>query len=50
MTVAIVRRPRLRAALRAVYAVIVDFALVTTVACAAVVILAAAFLLTAPPV
>jgi len=50
MTLAIVRSRRIRAALRAVYAVIVDFALVMTVACAAVAILAAAFLLTAPPV
>jgi hypothetical protein len=49
-TVVIARSRRVRAGLRAVYAVIVDFALVMSVACAAVAILAAAFLLTAPPV
>ncbi len=49
-TVAIARSRRVHAALRAVYALIVDFTLVMSVACAAVAILAAAFLLTAPPV
>jgi hypothetical protein len=37
-------------AIRTIYALVVDFGLVLSVAGAAVVILAAAFLLTAPPV
>jgi hypothetical protein len=49
-TVAIARSRRVRVAIRAVYAVAVDFTLVMSVACAAVAILTAAFLLTAPPV
>ena len=48
--VAIARSRQVRAAIRAVFAFVVDFAVVISVAGAAVVILAAAFLLTAPPV
>ena len=49
-TVAIARSRRIRVAIRAIYALVVDFGLVMSVAGAAVAILAAAFLLTAPPV
>lgn len=49
-TVSIARSPRLHVAIRTIYALVVDFGLVLSVAGAAVVILAAAFLLTAPPV
>jgi hypothetical protein len=50
LTVAVATSPRLHAALRAVYAFIVDFAIVLGMAVAAVAILTAAFLLEAPPV
>ena len=48
--VAIARSRQVRAAIRAVFAFVVDFAVVISVAGTAVAILAAAFLLTAPPV
>lgn len=50
MAVAIATSRQLRAALRASYAFAVDFAIVLSTAAAAVVILTAAFALTAPPV
>jgi hypothetical protein len=49
-TMAIARSPQVRAATLAVYAFAIDFAVVLSVTSAAVIILAAAFLLTAPPV
>jgi hypothetical protein len=49
-TVAIARSRQVRGAIRAVFAFVVDFGVVISVAGAAVAILAAAFLLTAPPV
>jgi hypothetical protein len=49
-TVAIARSRQVRTAIRAVFAFAVDFGIVMSVACTAVAILAAAFLLTAPPV
>jgi hypothetical protein len=49
-TLAIARSRQVRAANLAVYAFAVDFAVVLSVVSAAVIILAAAFLLTAPPV
>jgi hypothetical protein len=48
-TVAVARSRQVHAAIRAVYRFVVDFAIVLSVAAGAVVILAAAFLLTAPP-
>jgi hypothetical protein len=48
--VAIARSRQVRAAIRAVFAFVIDFGVVISVAGAAVAILAAAFLLTAPPV
>jgi hypothetical protein len=48
--VAVATSPRLYAALRAIYAFVVDFAIVLGTATAAVAILTAAFVLTAPPV
>ena len=48
-TVAVARSRQVHAAIRAVYWFVVDFAVVLSVAAAAVAILAAAFLLTAPP-
>ena len=49
-TLAIARSRQVRAAALAVYAFAVDFAVVLSVISAAVIILTAAFLLTAPPV
>ena len=48
--VAVARSRQLHAAIRAVYRFAVDFAIVLSVAAGAAVILAVAFLLTAPPV
>jgi hypothetical protein len=48
-TVAVARSRQVHAAIRAVYWFVVDFAIVLSAAAAAVAILAAAFLLTAPP-
>ena len=48
--VAVARSRQVHAAIRAVYWFVVDFAVVLSVAAAAVAILAVAFLLTAPPV
>ncbi len=48
--VAIARSRQVRAAIRAMFACVIDFGVVISVAGAAVAILAAAFLLTAPPV
>lgn len=50
MAVAIATSRQLRTAMRASYDFAVDFAIVLSTAAAAVVILAAAFMLTAPPV
>jgi hypothetical protein len=49
-TVAVARSRQVHAAIRAIYRFVVDFAIVLSVAAGAVIILAAAFLLTAPPV
>lgn len=49
-TVAIARSRQVRAAIRAIFEFVVDFGIVMSVICSAVAILAAAFLLTAPPV
>ena len=49
-TLAIARSRQVRAAISAVYAFAIDFAVVLSVVSAAVIILTAAFLLTAPPV
>ena len=49
-TMAVARSRQVRAAIRAVVAFAIDFAVVLSVAGAAVIILTAAFLLTAPPV
>jgi len=49
-TLAIVRSRRVRAAVHAVVAFAIDFAVVLSVVSTAVIILTAAFLLTAPPV
>ena len=49
-TMAIARSRQVRAAVHAVVAFAIDFAVVLSVASAAVIILTAAFLLTAPPV
>lgn len=49
-TLAIARSRQVRAAILAVYAFAIDFAVVLSVVSAAVIILTAAFLLTAPPV
>jgi hypothetical protein len=50
MAIAAARSSRLRAAIRATYAFLVDFAVVLGLGCAGLVLLAAAFALTAPPV
>ena len=49
-TMAIARSRQVRAAVHAVFAFAIDFTVVLSVASAAVIILTAAFLLTAPPV
>jgi hypothetical protein len=50
ITVAIARSRQVRAAIRAIFEFVVDFGIVMSAICSAVAILAAAFLLTAPPV